>query len=248
MLYKRLVPKITVHRNVDDESSKFTSIITRGYQNFRNIGLPLEQVKILQSNLVDEITIVQKNERYFDYKFVRLIQEICEIISTPITVGGSISEWHHASVLFQAGVDKLILGRNKSNKLLATKISEQYGAQSLVYSLDYTLESRLQNPNLLKDSIVFAEKFGFGEILLNNISLDGTRKGLDLGALDEALLLTHLPVMIGCGVGSINHLHRGFTSGANAIALSTFLSQMDQTPRQVRSHLGALGVHIRMKV
>jgi cyclase len=247
MIYKRLVPKIVVYRDIVDESSQFTSILTRNYEPHRNIGLPLEQIKILQSNLVDEITITQVNKFGFDYKFVDLIQNISEIVSTPISVGGFISEWSHASALFQAGADKIILGQSKSNRQLASKISEEYGNQSLLYSLDYSDRNESEIQIRLENSIRYAEEVGFGEIILNNKSLDGTRKGLDLKTLREASSLTELPITIGCGIGSIHNIFEGFEYGASAVALSTFLSQMDQTPRQIRAHLGSLGIHIRMR-
>jgi imidazole glycerol-phosphate synthase subunit HisF len=248
MIYKRLVPKIVVYRDIADELAQFTSILTRNYEPFRNIGLPLEQIRVLQSNLVDEITIVQVNKHGFDYKFVDLIQKISEIVSTPISVGGFISEWSHASALFKAGADKIILGRSKSNRPLASKISEEYGNQSLLYSLDYSNRNEFEDLILLENCIRYAEDIGFGEIILNNKSLDGSRKGLDLKTLGEALSLTELPITVGCGIGSIHNIFEGFKHGASAVALATFLSQMDQTPRQIRSHLGSLGIHIRMSM
>jgi imidazole glycerol phosphate synthase subunit HisF len=168
MIYKRLVPKIVVYRDIVDESSQFTSILTRNYEPHRNIGLPLEQIKILQSNLVDEITITQVNKFGFDYKFVDLIQNISEIVSTPISVGGFISEWSHASALFQAGADKIILGQSKSNRQLASKISEELITQ---------IETNPRSKYVLKNLFVMLKKLALVKLFSTTSLLMVQEKG-----------------------------------------------------------------------
>ena len=242
MLFKRLVPKLVVVSQ--PLSSEFVSVLTQSYQVKRVIGSVLSQCRIFNSNLVDEIVVVNKSN-IFNNAFVDIVNLISRNIQTPLSVGGSISTLEQGQRLIQAGADKVILGANRMNLSLSSGLAETHGNQALVFSLDYNENDLLNNPKFIETQTTWANENGFGEILLNNTDRDGTKMGLDLERLKIVRSLTKLPVMMGCGVGKVEHMRDAFIAGSDAVASSTFLATLDQSPKQIRSHLNATGVHIR---
>jgi len=248
VLYRRLIPKIVVERAISKTSPEFHSILTRAYEPHRIVGDPLSQIRIQQSNLVDEIVLVNRCRSEFDSAFSELVLQACEILNTPITVGGAITKSSHAEMLFRSGADKVIIGRNRHDLKLLESIATNHGVQALVISVDYSeydlaigLEAFLER-ELSMGYMSFA-----GEICLNNISRDGGGVGADLGIVDIIHGETRIPIVVGCGISTVNQIAECFRVGCDGVTLSTFLSQTDQSIKQIRSHLSALGVHIRTR-
>jgi imidazole glycerol phosphate synthase subunit HisF len=246
MLYKRLIPKIVVERSTATQSG-FRAITTRNFIPFRVIGEPISQIKIQQSNLIDELMLVHRNRGNFDSLFLDLVSEISKLLSTPLTVGGAVANINDAMSLFERGVDKIVIGRNRDQQRLLNQIVDNYGKQSLVISVDYQTDDLISG---IDDFIRMESLKGYfdfaGEISLNNISLDGSRQGVDLQLIGVFSKVMDVPLVVGSGVGSTSQIAECFEKGAAAVSLGTFLSNSDQSIKQIRSHLNSLGVHIRI--
>ena len=248
MLYKRLIPKIVVDNNGNQAQSGFNAILTRVFGRYRVIGEPLSQIRIQQSNLVDEIMLVHRNRDSFDSTFCDLILNTCELLTTPLTVGGAISTLEHVKMVFESGADKIVIGRNRKNLPLLEEIAANHGIQSLVISIDYTDDDlSLGIDKFLEKEFSLAYFQLAGEICLNNISRDGGGGGVDVRLVGNFKDITSAPIVVGCGVANVSHLVECFEAGSDAVTLSTYLSHTDQSIRQIRSHLSARGVHIRTK-
>jgi cyclase len=61
------------------------------------------------------------------------------------------------------------------------------------------------------------EGLGAGEIVLNSIDRDGTRKGLDLDFIAKASAAVELPVVAVGGAGEPGHLAAALRAGASAV-------------------------------
>lgn len=225
---------------------KYVSILTRNYEVYRSVGDPLSQVDIMQSNLVDEIVLVNRT-KVFEEKFCELVARVSERVSTPLTVGGAISVPSHCYSLIAAGADKLILGQNSGDNDLAVFISETFGAQASVLSFDYKSDILNESNFSLSSLMNMVETSCFGEVFMNCISKDGGNSGPELKFASLVAATTNIPVIFGCGYSKISHLVEGFNQGASGISLSTHLAQMDQSPRQIRAHLKASGIHVRTR-
>jgi cyclase len=248
MLFKRLIPKIVVEKHDSATSSIFRSILTRAYETFRVVGDPISQIKIQQSNLVDEILLVHRNRGLFDGAFPDLVLRSCEYLNTPLTVGGAVTEPLHARILFESGADKIIIGRARSNLELLESIASNYGAQALVISIDYSDDDLKFGVNkFCENEISLGYMSLAGEIALNNKGRDGSGEGVDLRLVKTLQGATKAPIVVGCGVSGVEHIADCFTAGCDAVTLSTFLSQTDQSIKQIRSHISALGVNIRTR-
>jgi cyclase len=236
-----------VERSTTTSKSSFRAIITRNFIPFRVIGEPFSQVKIQQSNLIDELMLVHRNKGNFDSLFLDLVSEISKLLSTPLTVGGAVASINDAKSIFERGADKIVIGRNRDQQRLLNQIVDNYGKQSLVISVDYQPEDLL---NGIDDFIRMESLKGYfnlaGEISINNISLDGSRQGVDLQLIDIFSKVIDVPLVVGSGAGSASQIAECFEKGADAVTLGTFLSNTDQSIKQIRSHLNSLGVHIRI--
>lgn len=245
MPYKRLVPKIVVNWN--STLNKFVSILTKQYQPNRVIGDPISQMRVLQSNLVDEITVVLKSSN-FDNRFVDLVEELASNISTPLSVGGSIRNIEQCKNLVAVGVDKLILGRSADDVALVNSAVSLFGTQSVAYSYDFDeLDEEALSPALLHEIARKVESQGFGELHLNSWRRDGMLAGPELKLITAIRSRIHVPIVVGCGVGQIKDIFDCFQLGADGVALSSFLATHDQPPKQIRSHLHSMGCNIRYK-
>jgi imidazole glycerol phosphate synthase subunit HisF len=248
MLYRRLIPKIVVESFASKDSKGFRSILTRSYSPYRVVGDPLSQIKIQQSNLVDEIMLVNRVRSEFDLNFCNLVLQACEFLNSPLLVGGAITRTLHADMIFDAGADKIVIGQNRGDRKLLENIATKYGVQSLTISVDYTdkdLESGFEDFFRRELSLGYLNLAG--ELCLNNISKDGRGEGPDLTLVDIFRSETNVPIVVGCGISTVNQIAQCFEIGCDAVTLSTFLSQTDQSIKQLRSHLSLLGVHIRTK-
>ncbi len=242
MLYKRFIPKVLV--SWDSTLNRFNTVLTTEYEVSRKIGDPVSHISVLQSNLVDEIMLINLSQSRMN-EFTQLVNEIGQLLSTPLSVGGFISEEEDCSRLIAAGADRLILGRNRWKKELSTFISKEFGRQAVACSLDY-LEGDIDRIIARVDSITRkVEDFGYGEIILNCTSRDGARIGPDLRILESFTKTSVLPLVVGSGIGSVQHITDAFLCGASGVASGTFLSNLDQSPKQIRAHLFSNGIHIR---
>ena len=86
-----------------------------------------------------------------------------------------------------------------------------------------------------------------GESALNNKSRDGSGEGVDLRLVKTLQSTTKAPIVVGCGVSGVEHIADCFRAGCDAVTLSTFLSQTDQSIKQIRSHISTLGINIRTR-
>jgi len=236
-----------VERSTTTSKSGFRAIITRNFIPFRVIGEPFSQVKIQQSNLIDELMVVHRNKGNFDSLFLDLVSEISKLLSTPLTAGGAVASIKDANSLFERGADKIVIGRNRDQQRLLNQIVDNYGKQALVISVDYQPDDLLTGIDNFIRTESLKGYFNFaGEISINNISLDGSRQGVDLQLIDIFSKVIDVPLVVGSGAGSTSQIAECFEKGADAVTLGTFLSNTDQSIKQIRSHLNSLGVHIRI--
>ena len=236
-----------MERSTTNSENSFRAITTRNFLPFRVIGEPFSQIKIQESNLIDELMLVHRYMGKFDSQFLDLVFEISKILSTPLTVGGAVASINDAKSLFDRGADKIVIGRNRDKQSLLSQIVDEYGKQSLVISVDYQPDDLLSGVDDFMRRESLKGYFNFaGEVSINNISLDGSRQGVDLKLINFFNKVTDVPLVVGSGAGSTSQIAECFKKGADAVTLGTFLSQTDQSIKQIRSHLNSLGIHIRI--
>lgn len=219
----RVIPVLLIDKGKLVKTTKF--------KNPNYIGDPVNAVKIFNDKEVDEVVLLDitatKEQREPDYD---KIEEICSEAFMPFAYGGGINSLDQVDRLFQLGIEKVVLNSTLNSNLgLVKQISEKYGAQSVVASIDvkkslfgrYTAYShsgqkKIKQPiqNYLQ-SILDA---GVGEVFLNSIDRDGTFSGYDLELIGQFSKIAAVPIVACGGARSLDDFKWAINSGASAVA------------------------------
>ena len=256
MLKKRIIPKLLISQNVGGMQ---ILVVTKQFNKRIPIGNPISQAKIYESQLADELILINLGDDKSKDGFLKTISNISEELATPLTIGGSINNIDYVKSLFGNGADKVLVNSYAyRNPELMNTISEMYGSQALVVGVDvkrgksgfelYSNHGTHRENRSLLEWITDIEKRGAGEIALTSIDYDGTGKGIDIELLTYVRSFCKLPLIITGGCGVASHFTEGFINGADAVAAGTFFCRRDQNPLQCRSHVKNAGINIRTKL
>jgi cyclase len=213
------------------------------FKNYKYIGDPINAVKIFNEKEVDEICIldITAHKSNMGPNF----EQIGEIVSEafmPLSYGGGIRSVEDAKRLFYIGIEKIIINKEFHHQpALVTEISKIFGIQSIAVSIDYKKnifgKSSVYIENGKKsigktplEIAILAEKYGAGEIILNNIDRDGTYTGYDLITLKEIVSNVKIPIVILGGASNIDDFKNAIKVGASAVAAGSMF--VFQRPNQ----------------
>lgn len=182
------------------------------------LGDPVNAVKIFNRKRIDELSILDigatKHQREPDYE---ILKDIASEAFMPLSYGGGITNLDQVQELLKIGYEKVVLNSVLvRNPELVTKSAEQFGAQSIVASIDAKkinseykcfisdgVEETKWNPiDLAKE----AECLGAGEIIINSIDNDGMMSGYDVELVKSVADVVSIPVIAIGGAGSIKDL------------------------------------------
>jgi cyclase len=195
------------------------------------IGDPVNAVKIFNDKEVDEIVLLDitatKEKREPDYD---KIEEICSEAFMPFAYGGGINSVDQVDRLFQLGIEKVVLNSVLNSKLnLVRQISDKYGAQSVVASIDvrkniFGKYSAYSHSGQKKVRLVMEQylsnilKAGVGEVFLNAIDRDGTYLGYDLELINKLSKNSSVPLVACGGARNVTDFKLAIENGASAAA------------------------------
>ena len=111
---------------------------TRTFKDPTYLGDPINAVKIFSEKCVDELCIqdIEASKKGTGPDF-ELLSEITTEAFMPLSYGGGITTLEQARKLFHIGFEKVILNTAwRRNPALLTEISETFGAQSVIASID----------------------------------------------------------------------------------------------------------------
>lgn len=260
MSKKRLIPKLQLAGS-SSNSQKLVVVITKQFGERIEIGDPISQAKIFQDQSADELIFLNIDRNINSVKILSdVIGRVSEEIFMPLTVGGGISNENDFRLLLSTGADKISINTEAVYRPPFIEIvSEKYGSQCVVVSIDYKRDINGQffvhiNGGKEKTNLnpvewaMEAEKRGAGEILLTCIDNDGMRNGLELKMAQEIVSSLNIPVISGGGCGLASHFSQGFLeANVEAVCAGTFFAIRDQNLIQTRSQISNSGVSIRMQ-
>ena len=167
------------------------------------------------TNYIDELVIINLSKKNKS-KFFKVINKISKKTFIPITAGGNIKNFDDVKKILDAGSDKIIINSLFfDNPLICKDISNKYGKQFLVGSIDYKYEGK--NIKIFNSKKKIFSKIdlnswinhlvynGAGEVILQSIDQDGTGMGLDLKILNR-FKKKQVPIIIMGGVGNYEHI------------------------------------------
>lgn len=261
MLKRRLIPKLQLGLRRSYRGTQPVLLITRQFSEKRPIGDPLSQAKIYESQLVDELILVDLERTDESWSvLLNTIQLMSEQLATPLSVGGGLQNFDQVQALLDRGADKVILNSAAvSSPELINQVANAYGQQCVVLSVDcryncdgmYGVWTACGTHDVGLEPLKWAKEGverGAGEVMVTSIIRDGSGLGLDLDLISEFSCALPVPVIASGGCGLAQHFVEGYIAGASAVSAGTFFSQRDQNPMQCRSHIRNAGFPIRLEV
>ena len=226
MLQTRVIPVLLIKGGGLYKGVKF--------KKHKYVGDPINTVKIFNEKEVDELVLIDISatieNKEIDFE---LIKEIASEAFMPLAYGGGIKSIDDARKLFSLGIEKVILNSAAfENPDLITELSNEFGSQSIVFSLDLKKDffgnqrvysncgTRKMKGSPVEIALKMEEK-GIGEIIFNSIHLEGTKKGYDLKLISQLSKSLNIPLIALGGAGNINHMMEAKRAGAHGLAAGT---------------------------
>ena len=230
------------------------------FQNLIDAGDPVELASLYYKEGADELTFLDVRATLDNRRTMfELVTKTAERVFIPLTVGGGVRSVSDVSDLLKAGADKISVSSAAiSNPGLLSEISDRFGNQILVLSLDLKLRSNTSDSWMVTSHggqketsidalewISQAEGLGVGELLVNSIDKDGTRNGFDVPLIEAVRGATNLPVIASGGAGNANHFPAAAEAGADALLAASIFHNRSVTIAETKSSLREAGFTVR---
>ncbi len=229
MKHKRILPCLDIRNGRVVKGKKFTHI--------KDVEDPLTLAKMYDKAGADElvmydITATSEGKTIF----TEMIEQVSNLISIPLTVGGGIQTIEDIERTLQAGAKKVSINSAAiTNPVFIKEASAMFGSEKIVIAID----AKQIGPNTWNaythggkkdtgiDAVTWAKevvRLGAGEIVLNSMDQDGMKNGFNIPlhlAMKEAV---SVPLIASGGAGTIDDFIEVFQEGHadGALAASVF--------------------------
>lgn len=256
MLAKRVIPCLDVHDGK----------VTRGVQfgkaeagELKNVGDPVELAVRYNEQGADEMVFFDITaSAHGRATMVDVIERVADRCFMPLTVGGGIRSLADMGTMLKAGADKISINSSALNDpSLITAGAEKFGSQCIVVSIDakqvnrghwevFAQGGRRATGLGALDWAKRAVELGAGEIVLNSIDADGTKKGFDLEITRRVSESVNVPVVASGGAGKLEHMAEVLLGGkADAVLAASIFHYGEFTVAEVKKYLAARGIPVR---
>ncbi|MGX7589024.1 imidazole glycerol phosphate synthase subunit HisF [Candidatus Vidania fulgoroideorum] len=242
MLYKRIIPCLDIIGNYVVKGTKFKKI--------KKVGYAVDLAKLYCSQGADEIIVLNIDKGNIN-TFSKLISNISRNIDIPLTAGGNINCLSDAIKMFKSGADRISLNSSLFKKNLIRKISNKYGSQSTLASIDVKKEKKKWlvfikggkiNTNI--EALFWIKKCiyqGVGEILLTSIDRDGLNKGYDIKLINYILNNINVPLICSGGSNGIKSIKDVLNkTNINSVLLASSLHSNYQNLSTIKKKLSKM--------
>ncbi len=212
MLRPRLIPCLLVQNH--------GLVKTRHFAEPKYVGDPINAVRIFNEKGVDELIVIDIDAtvkaREPDYRMIANLAAECRM---PLCYGGGVSNIEQIERIIGLGVEKVALSSAALVRpALIEEAAKRVGSQSVVVVIDIRKCGLLRRPEVVTHNatrqtgieptsfVREATQRGAGEIVINNVDLDGTMEGFDLKLVERLRRETSLPMTIIGGAGSLHHV------------------------------------------
>jgi phosphoribosylformimino-5-aminoimidazole carboxamide ribotide isomerase len=142
-------------------------------------------------------------------------EKIREKVDIKMQYGGGIRNFRTVVKILNTGIEKIILGTRAIDDIEFLKNSISNYKGRIILSLDYTADGTINKNGWQMKSrfnvfefINMVEESGLEEIIITDISRDGTLKGINLGFLKRVLISSNMSFIIAGGISSLNDIKR----------------------------------------
>lgn len=194
----------------------------------------------------DEVFIIDvtpRNARGPDWRknFEKACVAITSRMFVPVTVACNIRTLDDCKwALNDLGADKVLMGPTGMHNEMTRPIAERYGKQFMVGGLDLW-----QFSDYARDQLRFGGAQHVGEILLSDVSRDGSLQGYNIPLLQTVAASVSIPVCIQGGCGNWSHMKEAFDAGASCAVTTNIFHFTDPALRAAKQYLLGHGVDVR---
>lgn len=229
------------------------------FENLMDAGDPVELAARYGREGADELTFLDISASVDDRSTtLDVVSRTAEEVFIPLTVGGGIREVGDVNQLLRAGADKVSINTAAIKRpQLINEIADRFGNQVLVLSIDarrantvsgfeVTTHGGRQSAGM--DALEWMESAvtrGVGEILLNSMDADGTRKGFDLELIKAARNVVSVPIIASGGAGKVSDFSDALGAGADALLAASVFHFGTFTIAEVKNELAAARYPVR---
>lgn len=227
-------PRAIVLLTINDKRS----ISTTKFGKSTYLGDPINILRILNDKYADEVCIIDigsmKSTFELDFEYLKELASECHM---PLTYGGGVTRIADAEKILNLGFEKILVNRMAlENPSFVTKLSQAFGSQSVVVSIDVKnaflsrhlkvfskvnvhASLRAKTPEYVSD-LMFEN--GAGEVLFQHVDRDGMRMGLDRRLITLSTSLAGRSVIVAGGIQDIEEVRLLAHSEINIAACSAF--------------------------
>jgi cyclase len=228
------------------------------FRDLRHAGDPVELAARYDREGADEVVFYDITASA-DKRgtMVEVVARTAEKVFIPLTVGGGVRSVEDARRLLRVGADKVSINSAAvAEPALINRLSDVFGSQCTVVGIDvrragtgfevYTHGGRRATGI---DAIAWTaecEARGAGEVVLNSMDRDGTRRGFDLELTRLVSESVGIPVVASGGVGRLQDLVDGaLVARADAVLAASIFHFGESTIADAKAALAGAGVPVR---
>ena len=258
MHMKRIIPCLDVRDGRVVKGVNFVGL--------RDAGDPVELASRYDAEGADELVFLDITASHERRRIITELAARCaEEVFIPFTIGGGLSSVDDVRLILAAGADKVTMNTAAvQDPELVGRCAERFGAQCIVVAIDakrlagsgaegrppawevYVHGGRTPTGVDALAWAVRAAELGAGEFMLTSMDRDGTRDGYDLELTRAVARAVDIPVIASGGVGTLQHLADGLTTGeADAVLAASIFHFGTYSIAEAKAYLAAQGIPVR---
>jgi len=235
------------------------------FVNLADAGDPVEIARRYNEQGADELTFLDITATSDGRDLILpIIEQVASQVFIPLTVGGGVRQVSDVQRLLNAGADKISINSAAvANPELVRAAADHHGSQCIVVAIDARQVPAADNAEPRwevfthggrkatgLDAIAWARRmaaYGAGEILLTSMDRDGTKSGFDLALTRAVSDAVPVPVIASGGVGNLQHLADGVTTGrASAVLAASIFHFGQHTVGECKRYMAERGIPVRL--
>ncbi|MFC4277473.1 imidazole glycerol phosphate synthase subunit HisF [Achromobacter aloeverae] len=255
-LTRRIIPCLDVTAGRVVKGVNFVNLI--------DAGDPVEIARRYDEQGADELTFLDITATSDGRDLILpIIEQVASQVFIPLTVGGGVRQVSDIQRLLNAGADKISINSAAvANPELVRAASDYHGSQCIVVAIDARRVSAPGEEDRWEvfthggrkatgiDAVQWARRmaqYGAGEILLTSMDRDGTKSGFDLALTRAVSDAVPVPVIASGGVGTLQHLADGVTTGrASAVLAASIFHYGEHTVGECKRFMADQGIAVRL--
>jgi cyclase len=234
------------------------------FRDLRDAGDPVELAARYDRQGADELTFLDVTASSDGRAtMLEVVRRTAEQVFIPLTVGGGIRTVEDIDRLLRAGADKVGINTAAIDRPeFLREAAQRFGSQCIVLSVDarrvpagepptpsgYEVTTHGGRRGTGIDAVEWArrgQELGAGEILLNSMDADGTKRGFDLEMIRDVRAVVSIPVIASGGAGAIDDFPPPVAAGADAVLAASVFHYGEMTVGDVKEAMHQEGIEVR---